>query len=251
MKWLFVFGLIGVLGCTDPSEEQTVSIATAANMQLAMEEIGLAFEEQTGIKVSISAASSGTLTNQIRQGAPFDLFISANMRYPNQLFEDGLAVSSPQVYAFGTLIICSSENQPVTTINDLTNPEIDKIAIANPETAPYGMAATEALKMAGILDSVSHKIVYGESIGQVNQYILSGNVDIGLTSASVMGTTEFSQGCWYVEVDRSLYKPIEQGIVKLQHGVNENAAATDLFYDFMFSNSTNDILVKFGYTIKD
>lgn len=249
-KTLLIASILLLFGCGS-GDGNKLTIATAANMQQAMEEIAQAFETETGISVDVSSSSSGTLTNQIKQGAPFDLFVSANMRYPNKLFEEGLAVDPPEVYAYGTLVLCSSTMSEIFGIEELLIDEITTIAIPNPETAPYGIAATEAITNFGIDESIKHKIIYGESVGQVNQYIMTGNADIGFTSASVMQAEPGSEHVLVVPVDPSLYTPIEQGIVRLKYGVEEHPANTELFYLFMFSETAQQILLKYDYTLKE
>lgn len=237
--------------CSGIDKSEKVTVAVAANLQHAMKEIGTAFEDKHGIRVEVSAASSGTLTTQIKHGAPFDLFISANLRYPNKLFKNGLTVEKPKTYAFGSLIMWSTENKDFSNgIKSLKEPSFLKIAIANSKTAPYGIAALEALENANLLPSLNEKLVYGESVGQVNQYVKSGAVDVGLTSKSVLfSLPESERGSW-AEIDPSLYSPIEQGIVILKQGEKNNLENSKLFYNFMFSDQAKSILTQYGYDTK-
>ena len=226
-------------------------VAVAANMQYAMEDLSIVFEKKYGIKVEISSASSGVLTTQIKQGAPFDLFISANMRYPNLLFQENLTVDTPEVYAHGSLVLWTMKGVDISKgLACLLEDNVKKIAIANNETAPYGIAAFEALKNKGYLDSISSKLIYGESVGQVNQYIMSKSVDIGLTSKSVLFSPKIKGKGHYIEIDTSLYKPIYQGIVMLMNAKEKNLKNAELFYNFMFSVEAKEVLTKYGYEIK-
>jgi len=237
--------------CSEADKPEKVTVAVAANLQFAMKEIALEFEKKHHIKVEVSSGSSGTLTTQIKHGAPFDLFVSANLRYPNKLFKDGMASKKPKTYAFGSLIMWSTENQDFTDgIESLKSSSFLKIAVANSETAPYGIAALEALETANLLTTLDKKLVYGESVGQVNQYVKSGAVDVGLTSKSVLfSLPESERGSWG-EIDPSLYTPIEQGIVMLKQGEVNNLENATLFYDFMFSDQVKEILKTYGYDIK-
>jgi molybdate transport system substrate-binding protein len=233
------------------NKEKTVTIAVANNMLFAVEEISHLFQQKHRIKVQISSGSSGTLTTQIKQGAPFDIFISANMKYPNKLFEEGLAMEAPKVYANGALILWTlNEFNLEEGINVLLMNEFKKIAIANPETAPYGIAAVEAMKKANLYNILRPKLIWGEGIGQVNQYIKSKAVDAGITSKSVLFAKKITEKGNHIEIDKSLYEPIHQGIVLLKSGKEKNLTNAELFYNFMFSEETKSILTKFGYEVK-
>lgn len=246
---IIIFCTILLYSCEN-SNEPKVTIAVANNMQYAMEDIATAFEKAHHIKVEISASSSGTLTTQIKQGAPFDIFISANMKYPNALFVDGLTVDAPEIYAYGSLILWTlNDVKTEGGLKTLLADDFRKIAIANPETAPYGIAAVEALKNANLYEDISPKLIWGEGIGQVNQYIKSKSVDAGLTSKSVLFSKKLSKKGNSIEIDKSLYKPIQQGLVMLKFGKEKNFKNADLFYKFMFSDETKTILTKFGYEV--
>lgn len=232
------------------SQDSKITIAVAANLQYAMPELITAFEKQTNIKVETSSSSSGILTTQIKQGAPFDLFLSADMNHPQILFEEGFSSQEPEVYAEGKLILWTlkKELKLDSGIFSLLNSEIHKIAIANAKTAPYGFAATEALTSSGLLVSLSSKLIIGESISQVNQYIQSMNVDIGITSKSVLFSPFITDQGFWVEIPDTLYPPIAQGIVLLKHGEQENLSNSKEFYKFMLSKEAKEILSQYGYS---
>jgi molybdate transport system substrate-binding protein len=230
---------------------QKVTVAVANNMQYAIEEIVVEFEKKYNVNVEVSASSSGTLTTQIKQGAPFDVFISANMKYPNVLFYDDLAIEPPKVYASGSLVLWTLDNVDISEgIKSLVADEFKKVAIANPETAPYGIAAVEAMKNANLYDTLKSKLIWGEGIGQVNQYIKSKSVEAGITSKSVLFSKKIKEKGSHVEIDKTLYKPISQGIVLLKSGKENNLKNAELFYNFMFSEEVKSILTKFGYEVK-
>jgi len=253
----FCNGILGLLffallwSCAgDSADKNKLNVAVANNMQYAMKEIVVAFEKKHNINVNLSAGSSGTLTTQIKQGAPFDLFVSANMKYPNTLFKEKLATEKPKIYALGSLILWTTKQSNLEGgLAALLNDEYKKVAIANPETAPYGIAAVEAIKNAGLYGQLEQKLIWGEGIGQVNQYIESKSVDAGLTSKSVLYSKLTDNSGAHVEIDKSLYSPIEQGIVLLKKGSENNPANAQLFYNFMFSEETKSILTKFGYDV--
>jgi molybdate transport system substrate-binding protein len=234
-------------GGTNPNPHQ-LTIAVASNMQIAMQEIAMSFSAQHGIQVEVASASSGMLSAQIMQGAPFDVFVSANMRYPNALEEDGLSLGAAKIYAYGNLILWSLDGTDVSQgIAALSNDSVRNFAIANPETAPYGIAAIQALEMSGLMEVLKDKIVIGESIAQVNQYVSSGAVQVGLTSSSVLHSPIASSLDKHQQVDRALYQPIEQGVVILKKGADNNLDAANLFHQYMFSATVKSILNTHGY----
>lgn len=247
---LLVLISLFILSCGTKKEDK-ITIAVANNMRYAMDEIAEEFERINHVKVEVSSSSSGTLTTQIKQGAPFDIFVSANMRYPNVLFNEGFTKNSPEVYAYGSLVLWTLKDLNIDGgLKSLLNNEFKKIAIANPETAPYGIAAIEALKKAGLHDSLNAKVIWGEGVSQINQYVKSESVDAGLTSKSVLFSPKIKEKGNSIDIDKSLYNPIEQGIVLLKHGKKYNSKNADLFYKFMFSEETKTILTKFGYEVK-
>ena len=232
----------------DDSENGKLSIAVAANMQFAMQEISKTFTEQTGIKCDLVISSSGKLTAQIKEGAPFDVFVSADMKYPTELFNTGFAVGQPKIYAYGKLVMWSMIESIKTSINSLTNQSINHIAIADPKTAPYGEAAVAALKHYGIYENVKDKLVYGESISQTNQFIISKSAQVGFTAKSVVLSPEMKDKGQWIDVDENSYSAIAQGviIIKRKNSPEDNAKN---FYNFLFSVDVKKILENFGYSV--
>ena len=242
----FAFFLFSCSG-SEPVEHHLI-IAVASNMQIAMEEIATQFTSEHKIEIEIASGSSGVLTAQIRHGAPFHVFLSANLRYPKALESEGLTIGSLQTYAFGTLILWSLANLDLELgIGVLADDSVTNFAIANPEIAPYGIAAMQALENSRLLPLVRDKMVMGESIGQVNQYVSSNTVQVGLTSRSVLYSRNLLAKGNSKEIKRSLYQPIEQGIVILKKGAEHNLLAAQLFYEFMFSPVAREILNSHGY----
>tara|TARA_B100000809_G_scaffold252894_1_gene288198 strand:+ start:14876 stop:15631 length:756 start_codon:yes stop_codon:yes gene_type:complete len=251
MRQLLLILISLILFSCGGAKEEKITIAVANNMRYAMDEIAEEFEKKNHIRVEVSSSSSGTLTTQIKQGAPFDIFVSANMRYPNILFKEGFTENSPKVYAYGSLVLWTLKDISLKDgLSALLSNDFRKIAIANPETAPYGIAALEALKNAKLDKALKSKIIWGEGVSQINQYVKSESVDAGLTSKSVLFSPKIKQKGHSVDVDKDLYSPIEQGIVMLKHGKSKNEKNAELFYKFMFSDETKTILTKFGYVVK-
>ncbi|QRR02087.1 molybdate ABC transporter substrate-binding protein [Dyadobacter sandarakinus] len=234
-------------GCSKPSDK--IIVATAANVQYVMKEIQAEFEKGSTDSIHIVVASSGKLTSQIREGAPFDVFVSADTRYPEEIFKNGGAEEKPKVYASGTLILWSkniSENE--LTLAMLADEKIRKIAIPNPETAPYGRAAIEALKAANVFEKVKSKLVYGESIAQTAQYITSGSVEAGFNALSIVLAPETKQKGNYTIISDSLHHPIQQAALLLKHtNTSPKKSISEKFYNFLYSEKAKAIFRKYGY----
>jgi len=245
---IFVFLNIFLFACNQKTKKLT--IATAANMQFAMEEITRSFTTESGIECQTILGSSGKLTAQISEGAPYDLFVSADMKYPNELFRNGLTKGEPQIYANGKLVLWSLTDGIEPSIETLSSNSITHIAMANPKTAPYGSASEEVIKYYQIYESIEKKLVHGESVSQTNQFISSGAAEIGFTAKSVvLSPLMINKGRW-IELDSRTYPPIHQGIVILTNR-NDFLEEARLFHEFIFSPKGREILSKFGYDVTD
>ncbi len=249
MKRFLLFLLLVPL-CTYSmaSKAATLTVAVAANVQFAFEELRAAFKHESGIDVQTIIGSSGKLTAQVKAGAPYDVFLSANMAYPRTLYKAGLATSEPKVYAYGTLVLWTLSDVDVSRgLPVLTEPRVRQIAIANPKLAPYGREAMRALAFYHLTKAVKPKLVFGESISQVNQYIYSRAADAGLTAKSVVLSPKMhGQGHW-VEVPQESYSPIAQGVVIVKHGQDTHPKAAQRFLQFLSSEPARAILRRYGY----
>ena len=230
----------------------TITVAVAANVSYAINELVAEFNKTNpDTKVQVTLGSSGKFTAQIESGAPFDVFMSADMKFPKSLFEKGLATTEPALYAQGSLAMLSSKQLDFSKgINLVTDPNIAKIAVANPKTAPYGTAAVEAMKNANVLDKVESKFVYAESISQAVTYATTA-ADVGFIAKSSLYDEKMSQykeNINWVSVDPSLYTAIDQGIVVLKNTKEE--ASAKAFYDFILGEKAKEIFIKFGYLVK-
>lgn len=228
---------------------QPLRVAVAANAQFVMDQLKTAFQKKTGIAIESIVSSSGKLTTQIQQGAPYDVFLSADMDYPQTLHKGGLTMAAPVIYAYGSLVLWTAGDLPMAAnLNVLLNPKVLHVAIANPATAPYGEAAIAFLKSKKMLDQVQSKIVYGESISQVNQYVLSGAAEVGFTAKSVvLDPTLTKRGHW-VDLPATGYSPIAQGVVILKRTTQPKAAGQ--FLTFLGGAAARRILQQFGYRTK-
>ena len=245
-KLIYVIIIYQVFSSCESSEKNSITIATAANVQFAMDTIAALFEKKTGIQTLIIVGSSGKLTAQILQGAPYDVFVSADMKYPMEIFNNNKAQSRPEIYAYGSLVIWTLKDSILLNLNYLTEERIRHIAIANPKTAPYGIAAYEVLKNAGIFEQVQGKLVYGESVSQANQFITSKTADIGFTSKSVVLSSKMKNIGKWSEIDPANYTPIKQGVIIIKRNKSQIKQA-EKFYSFLFSEEIQNILNNFGY----
>jgi molybdate transport system substrate-binding protein len=232
-----------------PAFAQNLKVAVAANLQSVIKVLGKDFKQKTGIEIEPIVGSSGNLTTQIKNGAPYDLFLSADMTFPETLYKEGFSTKKPVVYAQGSLIICSSQDIGFDNWERLLMTErIKKIAIANPAIAPYGKAAEETLTKKGIFNDIKQKIVYGESISQVNTYITTGVTEVGFTTLALVKDPAAKLNLYWKAVDPKTYLPIEQGMVLLKRSA-DNANA-EKFYQYILSPAAKAIFEEYGYHVQ-
>lgn len=229
-----------------------ITVAVAANMQYTIQELIAEYNKTDKTKIDVVLGASGKLTQQIQNGAPFDIFISADKEFPQKLAANKLTLEAPKVYAQGLLVLWSVKPniQPAKDMKLLLSSNIKNIAIANPKTAPYGSAAEAILKKYGLYDKVSSKLVTGESISQTSQFIATQNADIGFTAKSIVISKEMLDKGKWVELNSQHYPPIEQSAALLQHAKQNNEAAARKFYNFLYSAKAKTIYNKFGYIVK-
>lgn len=225
-----------------------IKIAVAANVSYALDELIGAFNEiYPNVKVIPIISSSGNLFAQIRHNAPFGIFMSADMKYPQKLYELGLSATKPVVYAQGSLAIVCRKNIDFT--NDLKFLEnLKSIAIANPDIAPYGKASVEALKKAKVYEKVKNKIIFGQNISQTFTYALNAT-DVGFVAKSALFSPKLKNTkLYHKDVNTSLYEPINQGTIILYKQKDDKDIKA--FYDFILSKKAKDIFKKYGYLVK-
>ncbi|MDB4923925.1 molybdate ABC transporter substrate-binding protein [Mucilaginibacter sp.] len=241
--------LAACLFLTSPAFAQNIKVAVSANLQAVIKVLQSDFKNKTGIMIEPIVGSSGNLTNQVKNGAPYDVFLSADMTFPGLLFKEGFSTKEPVVYAQGSLIICSNQNVGFENWERLLLTErVKKIAIANPAIAPYGKAAEEVLKHKGILDNIRSKIVHGESISQINTYITTGVVEVGFTTQALVVDPANKIPLYWKIIDPKQYSPIEQGMMILKHGAANPAAGK--FYQYILSPEAKAIFEKYGYKVQ-
>ena len=230
----------------------SINIAVAANVSYAIDDLKKEFNKlYPNTNVRVTLGSSGKLTAQIKHGAPYQIFMSANMKYPEALYKDGVAITKPVVYAQGSLAYFSTKKQDFSKgIELVKSRNIEKIAIANPKTAPYGKAAVEAMKSAGVYKNVVKKFVYGESVSQTVSYAVTA-ADMGFIAKSSLYSpkmTQYKKGVNWEDVDSKLYTPINQGLILLKDSKNSSEAKA--FYDFLQTTKAKSILTSYGYIVK-
>lgn len=221
---------------------QTIRVAVAANVSYAIDDLVKEFNKiYPDIKVQTILGSSGKLSAQIQNNAPFDVFMSANMLYPQKLYEQKKALTKPRIYAQGALVLLSVKDIKLDGIETVLRKDIKRVACGNPKTAPYGIATKEALKNAKIYEKIKHKLIYAESISQTVVYTIN-SADVGFVAKSTLFSKKMAHHKNYTEIDKTLYTPISQGVVLLK-----DTKPAKEFYEFIFSKEAKNIFKRYGY----
>ena len=235
-----------------PAVSAPLTVAIAANLKYVFDDLAAEFKKETGIEVQSALGSSGKIATQIRNGAPFDVFMSADMEFPEGLYKDGYATTQARPYAYGLLVLWTQKNIDLNKgVVGLANANVGKIAIANPKVAPFGRQAIKALEYYKVRAAIEPKLVYGESITQVSQYVDSKAADVGFTAKSIAIAPEVKGKGKWIEVPPESYEPLAQGVVILKHGFETNGEAARKFYDFVLSAKAREIFTKNGYAMKE
>jgi molybdate transport system substrate-binding protein len=238
----------------EPTAGTVVRIAAASDLRFALEEVAdLVKSEHPDVELAVTYGSSGQFVQQIGNGAPFDLFLSADLAYPEQLVDEGLAESGDVFsYGIGRLVLWAAEESSVDPregLAVLADPAVRTVAIANPEHAPYGRAAVEALQSAGVWDVVEPKLVLGENVSQAADFVRSGNADAGVVALSlVLAPSAKDEGRW-AEVPLELFSPLEQGGVVLAGA--RDPAATRAVRDVLTGEEGRAVLAAYGFSPAD
>jgi molybdate transport system substrate-binding protein len=228
-----------------------VNVAAASDLTYAMNEIAANFEKATGCTVRLSLGSSGNFLTQIENGGPFDVFFSADIAYPKKLEADGLATpGSTYLYAIGKIVLWTRKDSRVDVgkgFASLRDPAVQKIAIANPAQAPYGRAAEEALRKAGVYDAVKDRLVLGENISQTAEFVESGNADAGIIALSIVLSPAMKDKGRAWNIPENLYTPIQQGAVAVRAAANPQGARQ--FLDYIKMPATAALLERYGFVL--
>ena len=226
------------------AESQSLTIAAASNLTEALAEIGPRFNSKSGIRVVFSFGATADLAKQIENGAPFDVFAAADTEHVEQLELKGLLTPGTRaLYARGRLVMWlpPGGSLKATRIEDITNKEFERIAIAKPDVAPYGRAAVESLKALGIWNQLETKVIYAQNVSQAKQYAATGNAEVAFIPLALVKPGEGS----YLEVSEESHRPIDQALGIIKDSTKQAAARQ--FADFLLSAEGQEILAKHGY----
>ena len=251
--WLRMLGLSVLLAAQAllPAAQagERITVAAAADLKFALDEIvadfGRAHPDDT---VEVVYGSSGKFATQIRQGAPFDLYFSADIAYPRALEAEGLALGPTRPYAVGRIVLWSrTRDAGALRLQDLADPALGRIAIANPRHAPYGKRAEEALRAAGVWDAVQPRLVQGENIAQTAQFVQTGNAAVGIIALSLALNPALAGQGGYHLIDAVLHAPLEQGFILTRKA--EGKALATAFADYIGSAAARAVLVRYGFEL--
>ena len=247
-KYIVVLMMLFITSISQAQQPGKILIAAASDLKFALDSMVTIFKKNNSGTVDVTYGSSGKLSEQISNGAPFDIFFSADINYPRQLKEKGLTASEDYLYGIGRIVLWSKKLDPNKNgMNSLVSPSIKKIAIANPVHAPYGKRAEEALTYYKLLEKVKSKLVYGENISQTAQFITTGAADIGIVALSLAVSPNMKkEGGKYYLIPENSHKPLEQGAVITRNGKGNDLAKD--FMEFIKSDTANKILFHFGFT---
>lgn len=230
---------------------EKITVVAAADLKFALDEIVMAFKQvHPADQVTVIYGSSGKFHTQIQQGAPYDMYFSADIGFPRKLAKAGLAASAVTPYAFGRIVLWSANlNAGQMTLASLTDPKIARVAIANPKHAPYGKRAEEALRASGLWEKIEPKLVYGENIAHTAQYVLTGNAQVGVIALSLAVNPELASKGGYWLIPDTLHEPLEQGFIITKRAKGNTLAKQ--FADYMGSKTARSVMRRYGFVLPD
>lgn len=256
LQALLVMVVIGVVavGLMHPSAawSEELTIAAASDLNFAFKELVVEYEKKMGVGIKLSLGSSGNFFSQIQNGAPYDLYFSADVGYPKKLEEAGLAVpGSLYRYAVGRIVLWASARSSLAVeqhgMEALLDPSVKRIAIANPKHAPYGRAAVAAMQHFKVHDRVKDKLVLGENISQTAQFVESGASDIGIIALSLALAPVMKDAGKYWEIPADAHPVIEQGAIIIKSSRNQDAARK--FLEFVKGTQGQEIMKRYGFIV--
>jgi molybdate transport system substrate-binding protein len=245
--------MLAVWTLAAPVSGQPLTIAAASDLQGALEDVVPRFEQETGVPVRISFGSSGNFFAQIQNGAPFDVFLSADIDYPRRLEQAGLGEAGTLYrYAIGQLVLWTLKSNAAlgtSGLQGLTAAGVRRVAIANPDHAPYGRAAVAALRHAGLYEQVRTKLVLGENIAQAAQFVQSGNAEVGIIARSIALMPALQAVGVSVELPPDAYPPIEQGAIVVRASKHKDTARR--FLAFLRTPDIGAVMRRFGFVVPE
>lgn len=245
--WCRVMCWVVLLWQVAPAHAERITVAAAADLKYAMDALVATFKRQSPAdEVVVVYGSSGKFLTQIQQGAPFDLYFSADAAFPTRLLEQGGAVPPVRLYARGRLVLWSTTlPEQALTLKALTQARVKRVAIANPEHAPYGQRAQQVLMKSGLWERVAPKLIQGENIAQAAQYVQTGNADVGLIALSLVSGPDRKAGGAYRLIDDSLHDPLDQAFVVTRAGAEKPLARR--FADHVMAPMSRSIMASYGF----
>lgn len=247
--WCFLLSVCSCF-CQPAAAAQTpVRVAAASNLKFVLDELVRLYRvEHPEITIQMTYGASGKLATQIQQGAPFDLFLSADKRHANELWKRGLCIAAPQVFARGRLVLWSrNEDVSKLQLSDLRAPRFARIAIANPRHAPYGQVARQAMKNSGVWNELEGRLVFGENVAQATQFVRSRNAQVGIIALSLVIHPELASEGGHALVPESLHQPLEQVWVVMKASTQSSIA--EQFAHFLQAPSSQGLLQEFGFSV--
>lgn len=246
-KWLIGCAVLLVL----PAHAEKITVAAASDLRFAMGEIVTAFQLSIpSSQVEVIYGSSGKFHTQIQQGAPYDLYFSADIAFPRALAEQGFAAAEVVPYAFGRIVLWSAtRDASEMTLETLSDSTIHRVAIANPRHAPYGLRAVEALEAVGVHEALEHKLVLGENIAHAAHFVQSGNAQAGIIALALAVSPELADRGGYWLIPNELHEPLEQGFIITRRAA-DNALARR-FADYMVGEQARSVLAAYGFMLPD
>lgn len=225
------------------------TVAAASDLKFAIEEIAANYKADKGQEVKLVFGSSGVLWQQVKNGAPFGLLMSADEAYVDDLYKNGLTVDKGSLYAIGRIVLLGKKGSPIQLATDKEAliqaiKAAKKIAIANPDHAPYGRAAKEFLTNAGVWDLAQPKLVFGENISQATMFALTGSADFAISALSLASSPQIQTQSISVLIPDSLHKPLKQKMVL----VKNNAASAKDFYQYLLEPKSKQVMARFGFS---
>ena len=245
--------LLAVASLCEFCAAQSITVAAAADLQFAMQDVAAGFQRQTGKQVKLIYGSSGNFFQQIQNGAPFDMFFSANLDYAKNLESSGLtAPGSYYQYAKGKIVVWVPSNSKVNIgsgLKSLLDPAVKKIAVANPQHAPYGQAAVAAMQSEGVYDKLKDKLVIGENISQTASFVVAGAADAGVVALSLALSPNMKGKGRFTEIPAAEYPPIEQACVILNSSKDKETAKQ--FLSYIKTAAVAETLKRYGFDVPD
>ena len=244
-----LIAFLGIMFVGQLCAAQAITVAAAADLQIAMQDVAAGFQKETGKEVKLIYGSSGNFFQQIQNGAPFDMFFSANLDYPKKLESSGLTASgSYYQYARGKIVVWVANDSKINIdsgLKSLLDPAVKKIAVANPQHAPYGQAAVAAMESEGVYEKVKDKFVLGENISQTASFVVSGAADVGVVALSLALSPHMKNKGRYIEIPTTEYPPIEQACVILSSSKDKETAKQ--FLSYIKTAAVADTLKRYGF----